>query len=232
MTITSRDPGDFCRGQCRHRHRAAAIPPGCEQGLISGCSGSLSFLDPLRPPAEPCGRADEIAAALEHDAAAGLCLFQFIEIGEMAVDEDAVGEQPEVLGGLQLGGLRWQEEQVDMVGHEQLHARMPPCPIQHQHDLLVGSRAGLLGEGGELGFEDLDAHLRGLVKEGTARGGMDKADQPTPDEAVLHHRMRSRACRRPDATEEWLEANAMLIGRPELNTRVREGRRHLAQERS
>ncbi len=49
------------------------------------------------------GRTDEVAALLQGDAAAGLRVFQFLEIDEMAIDERGVGERPEMLGGLQLG---------------------------------------------------------------------------------------------------------------------------------
>ncbi len=60
---------------------------------------------------------------------------------------------------------------------------------------------------------------------------MDKADQPTPDEAVLDYRVRPRTTAwRPDAAEQRFEANAVLIGRPELNGGVGERGGHLAQQ--
>lgn len=180
---------------------------------------------------EACSGADEVATPLEHDAAPGLRFFQLVKVDEVPVDEHGIGERPEMFGGLQLGGIRRQEEQMHMVGHAQLETRVPAGPIEDEDDLLGGSRARLLREGRELGFEDRDAHLRGLVKEGPARGRMDKADEPVPREAVLDHRMRPRTSRRPDAPQQRLEADAMLVGRPELNGRVGERGGHLAQQR-
>jgi hypothetical protein len=55
-------------------------------------------------------------AGLEGDAAFRLDVLQFVDAGEMLVDQHRVGQWPEVLGRLQLGRVRWQEQQVDMVG--------------------------------------------------------------------------------------------------------------------
>jgi hypothetical protein len=78
--------------------------------LISRCSRSLSFLDAKGPPRVVCGRADEIAALLQGDTSAGLCIFQLIEISEMAVDQDSIGQGPKVLSGLELGRGGGKEE--------------------------------------------------------------------------------------------------------------------------
>lgn len=199
--------------------------------VISHCSRALSFLNALRPPVEPGGGADEVATALEGDATPGLRLFQLVEIGEVAVDEDGVGEWPEMFGGLKLGGIRRQEEQVDVVGHAQFDARVPASAIQHQHDLLVGSGPRLLGESSELDLEDLDTHIRGEVEKGATRGGMDEADEVAPGEAVLYDGVESRtATRRPDAPEQRFEANSMLVGGPELDPGMGKRGGHLAQE--
>ena len=42
---------------------------------------------------------------------------------------------------LQLWGECRQKEQMDMLGHPQLQTGMPSCSVQHQHDLLLGSRS-------------------------------------------------------------------------------------------
>ena len=49
---------------------------------------------------EAGGRADEVAPALEGQAAARLGLLQLLETAEMAVDEHGIGQRPEVFGGL------------------------------------------------------------------------------------------------------------------------------------
>jgi len=63
------------------------------------------------------GRADEIAALLQGHAAARLCVFQLLEVSEMAIDQHRVGQRPEVLGGLELRRIGGQEQPMEMFGH-------------------------------------------------------------------------------------------------------------------
>ena len=72
----------------------------CEARVILISSRALSFLDPLRPPMEQGGRADEIGPSLQCHTALGLDVFQLVDGGKVAVDQDGVGERPEMLGGL------------------------------------------------------------------------------------------------------------------------------------
>ena len=84
------------------------------------------------------GRADQVGALLQGQAAGELGILQVVDRGEMAVDQDGVGQRPQMLGGLQLGRIRRQEEQVDVLGDAQVHTGVPAGAIEHQHDLLVG----------------------------------------------------------------------------------------------
>ena len=68
---------------------------------------------------EQCGGANTLGLALERGAMGELRFFELLDAGEMAIVERRVGERPEVLGRLEFGGIRRQEEQVDMVGHAQ-----------------------------------------------------------------------------------------------------------------
>jgi hypothetical protein len=43
-----------------------------------------------------------------------------------------------MLGRLQLGRVRWQEQEVDVVGYAQLGTGVPPRAVEHEDDLLVG----------------------------------------------------------------------------------------------
>jgi hypothetical protein len=52
----------------------------------------------------------------------------------------------EVLGGLQLGRVRRQEVQMDVLGHAQPQARVPAGAIQDEDDLLLGAGADRRGE--------------------------------------------------------------------------------------
>ena len=104
--------------------------------LILIQSRSLSFPDALGPPVEPRGRANEVGTRLEGDAARGLGVFEVVDRGEMAVGERGVGQRPEMLGGLELGRIRRQEQQMEMLGHAQFEAGVPAGAVQDEHDLL------------------------------------------------------------------------------------------------
>src|SRR5215469_9287232 len=56
-----------------------------------------------------------------------------------AWDQGVVGQRPQVLGRLQLRGVGRQEEQMDVLGHAQVHAGMPARLIEDEHDLLLGT---------------------------------------------------------------------------------------------
>lgn len=134
----------------------AAGPRMC-RAVISGYSRPLSFVDAQRPPGETRSRANEVAAPLQGDTASGLGVLQLIEVGEVAIDQDGVGQRPEVFGRLELRGIRRQEEEMHLLGDAQAHARVPARLIEHQHDLFGQPCSHLRREGGQLSFEELDA---------------------------------------------------------------------------
>ena len=115
--------------------------------------GSTSFVDLLGPPMELGGRADALALLLEGSAVRELGLLQLLDAGEMLVDQRRVSQRPQVLGGLQLRRVGWQEEQTDVVGHPQAHAGVPTRPIQHKDDLLGGAGPYLSGEHSQFHLE-------------------------------------------------------------------------------
>jgi hypothetical protein len=59
---------------------------------------------------------------------------------------------------------------------------------------------------------------------------VDKPDEIPPDEAVTHQGDGPLPDRRPDPTEQGVEADAVFVGGPELDARLGEGRRHLPQQ--
>ena len=133
------------------------------------------------------GRADQVGALLQSQAAGELGVLQLLDRSEMPVDQAGVGERPQVLSRLELGRVRRQEEQVDVLGHLQAHAGgFPPGAIEHQHDLLGRAGPHLASEGGELHLEERDRDAGRQVEHGAAGGGVDKPDQVAPGEAVPH----------------------------------------------
>ena len=174
-------------------------------------------------------RADLLGVALQLGAAGELRVFELLDRGEMAVDEDRVGQRPQMFGGLQFRGIRRQEEQVDVVRYPPVDAGgFPAGAVQHQHNLLGGTGSHLAGERGALNFKHRNADggwQIGQMEDGPTRGRMDKADQIAPGEAVLDAGHGSLAPWGPDAAQQRFQADAVLIGRPQFDLRVREGGR-------
>ena len=67
---------------------------------------------------EPRRGTDAVWSGLKGGAPGQLGLLQLLDAGEVPVDEAGVGERPEVLGGLEFGGIGWQEVQVDVLEYE------------------------------------------------------------------------------------------------------------------
>ena len=103
----------------------------------------------------------------------------------MAIGQRRVRQWPEVLSGLQLGGVGWQEEQMHMLRHTQPRTRMPARPIQHEDDLLVGACADCGRERLQFDLEETQAHGRGEVEDRALGRRMDETDQIAPLKAVL-----------------------------------------------
>jgi len=70
------------------------------------------------------------------------------------------------------------------------------------------------------------------MKDGTARGRMDKPDEIPPLVAMLHGRSRSLPVEAPHFVQDWFQADAVLIDRPKLDTRLRVGSRDRLDDRS
>jgi hypothetical protein len=197
--------------------------------LISVPSGSSVFVDLLGPPMELRGRADAIRSPLQSGAMGQLGVFELLDAGKMPVDEHVVGEGPEMFSGLQLWRIRWQEEQVDVLGHLEPLAGVPARTIQDQDDLLAGAGADRRGEGDQLDCEERDADRGGEMEARAARGGLHETHEGAPGEAVAHHGDGALPFGSPDPPQEWLQADAVFVGRPEFDGRLREGvgdRRH------
>jgi hypothetical protein len=155
--------------------------------LIS--SRASSFLDPLWPPMEARGGADEVAARVGGAAARGVGIFERVEGSEVASDQHGVRQRPQMLGGLELGRIRREQPQVDVLGHAQLDARrLPARAIQDEDELFGGAGTDLTGAGRPVNCEEGEADeadRRGQMKDRATGGGMDEADEGAPVGAVL-----------------------------------------------
>jgi len=76
----------------------------------------------------------------------------------MSVDQWFIGQGPQMLGRLQLGRIRRQEEQMESFRNGERLVGMPSGTVEHQHDLLLltrshGLREMLLGQGKDFGID-------------------------------------------------------------------------------
>jgi hypothetical protein len=114
-------------------------------------------------------RADALGLALEDRAVGQLRLFELLDGLKMAVDERHVGQRPQMLGGLEFGRIRRQEEQMNMVRDTQALSGVPAGAVQDEYDLFVWPCPCLARKGGEFGFKERNAHTRGQMKQRPTR---------------------------------------------------------------
>ena len=172
---------------------------------------------------ETGGRANEVGTRLEGNTACSLGILQVVDRGKMPIGQRSVGEWPEMFGRLELGRIRRQEEQVNMLGNAQLEAGMPARTIQHQHDLPLWASADLARKLGQLHFEEWNADRSGQMKDSAAlrpRGGMHKTDQIAPIVAVLDRCGGAHAVEAPGLVQNGFQADAVFVDRPELDARL------------
>jgi hypothetical protein len=160
--------------------------------------GSSSFVDLSRPPVKTGGRANRGRLVLQLCTACQLHLLQFLDRGEMLVDEHRIGQWPQVFGWLELGRIRREEEQMHMLGDLQAHTAMPAGSVKHQDNLLLGAGSGGTSKRRQLGFKERDGDTSRQMKESATRGGMHKPHDIAPGKAMLHDGDGSLANGRPD----------------------------------
>jgi hypothetical protein len=79
----------------------------------------VPLVDALRPPLKAGRGTDELLLPLEHGTARRLSVFQCLKGIEMPIDQDGIGQRPEVLGRLQFWGIGREKQQVEVVWHPQ-----------------------------------------------------------------------------------------------------------------
>ena len=161
--------------------------------------------------------ADGFGLLRERKAALADRVVEIFDGLEVAVDERLVDEGPQMLGRLQLGAVGGLEDEADAVRHSQVLGSMPAGVVELQHDALVGPGARRSCEVGEHAFEVGLADAVGDVPDRATGGGLDEAGHIEPLEAMMPERNGTLADRRPHATRDRLQADAMLIARPDLD---------------
>lgn len=171
--------------------------------------------------------ANALGLLLEGKAALCLDLLQGGEVGEADIGERLVGQRPEVLGGLEFGGVGGLDEEMNAVGHLHLLAGMPAGAIKHQR--LGRSCANILSKGSRHLAEDGPSDRGQEPPLGLPGGRPDKATDIQPLVALLDWGDGTLADGGPDPPNERQETGtrkrvSMLVGGPQFHTRRRMGR--------
>ncbi len=159
---------------------------------------------------------NERGHGIERPAAFGLDLQQFIKVTEWAVHQHFIGERPQVFGWLQRGGVGRQPHHVQPSWDLHVAADMPTGLIQDKHTLLVTTELPVRGKRAQGEAKHLRVHRRYQQPKGVSRCRLDEGVEIAPLLALLHSRDRALAFARPDPAQERLEADALLIHRPQF----------------
>src|SRR5215218_11366645 len=74
---------------------------------------------------------------------------EFVERGDMPIDDRLIHQGPEMLGRLEFGRIGRQEDEADPVGNREAFDSMPAGVVEHEDDAALAARTGLAREGGE-----------------------------------------------------------------------------------
>ena len=157
----------------------------------------------------------ELATALGDDGA------EFVEGGEMPIDDGLIHQRPEMLGRLEFGRVGRQVDEADPVGDGQVLGSMPTRIVEHEDDAALAARAGLAGEAGEQFGEEGLREAAAEIPDRLAAGWLHEGSDVEPLVAVVTERDRPLARRRPDPAPDRLQAEAGLILGPDLDRSVR-----------
>jgi hypothetical protein len=145
---------------------------------------------------------------------------EIIDGVEVFVDERLIDERPKVLGGLYLGAIGRLVDEPDAVGDGQVFRCVPAGIVERENDDAVAPGAGLAGKGyKQFGEEEFVDPVR-QIPDRLSAGRVNEGGDVEPFVAVMAERDRPLADRRPDPATDRLQADPMLIRRPQLDRLV------------
>jgi hypothetical protein len=145
---------------------------------------------------------------------------EIVDCIQVYVGERFVDGRPEVLSWLQFRSVGWLANEPDAVGNGEVFRAVPTGIVELKHDDAVAPGGGGACEGfeqlGEEGFVDAVRQ----EPDSLAAGGSNESGDVEPFVAVMAERDRPLADGCPDPTVDWLQSEAMLVCRPDLNRLV------------
>ena len=106
-------------------------------------------------------------------------------------------------------------------GDLDLRAQLPSGPVEYHQHLLALSRPDGLGELGEGDGERRHRDRGEQQPDCLARAWLHKGIEIAPLVAMLYNRSRTLPAGTPDATQDGLEADTVLVGGPQFDTFLR-----------
>ena len=163
---------------------------------------------------------DGVLVLVEIAASRGNCSIEIADGIEVFVGERLVDERPEMFGGLELRAVGRLVDEPDAVGDGQIFRAVPTGIVKLEHDDAIAPSAGLAREGFEqLCEECLVEPVRQIPDRLSARRRHEGGDVE-PFVAVMAERDRPLADRCPNPAMDRLQAEPMLIRRPDLDRLV------------
>ena len=130
------------------------------------------------------------------------------EIGELQPGHVVLQVAPDLVDGVQLGALRWQNEQTDVLRQGELGGGVRPTVVYHED--IEAVREGLR-EGIDEELEHRGVQIRPLEEEPVARGGLHGAINIAPREDMLDGSKRLHSARGEAPAADGEEAKAAFI---------------------
>ena len=154
---------------------------------------------------------------METTAALGDDGVELGERGEVPIDDGLVDQRPEALGGLQLRTVGRQEDEPDAVRHGEPGLGVPAGIVEHQDDDALASGAALAREGGEQRLEEPLIDAGRQIPDGLPACRLDEGGDVEPFIAMVAKRRGARPDGGPDPAPDGLQAETVLVLRPDLD---------------
>src|SRR3954447_23253026 len=204
------------QGYRRFRCRACGKQFNERSDTVSGGLGRDVWLG---PPVEVCAGFELIV--IENATALGHDVLEISKRGEVLVGEWLVEGGPEVLSRLKLGGVRGQGDGPDPIRHSQVGRGVPAGAVEPEPDDAIPSRPGLTRKQRQQRGKERLGHPVRDGPEGLAGDRLHEGGDGQPLIAVVTERDRPLAFGPPDPAKDRLQANAVLVGRPDLDRLAR-----------
>jgi len=159
-----------------------------------------------------CGCVEEDATAVDHD------LLKVVEVVDEAVRRGLADEWPELLGGLEFGRVRRQEQGVDAGGPHDVLALVPARSVENEDDALVLSGTNGFSEAGKRDVEGRDVHCWEQEPLHRTRRRSNEAVEVEPLVSEVLPDERALAALSPDAPRRWLQSDTSFVLCPDFDT--------------